>query len=240
MMQDIYGWRAKLGLIYPSSSWVMEPEFYAMSPSGVITCTTRVLLEDCSVAGLQKMGMQVVDSAKLLAGSEADAIVLGCTSGSFVNGIEYNNDLIKRMEDASGRPCTTTTSSLIAALEALNIQKVAIATPYVPEVNQRAKAYFEKCGIEVTHIEGLGYIYDTDIHGQSLEKNFAYAKKVDRMEVNAVLILCTAMRSIPIIEALEADLGKPVLSAIQSSFWHTLRLAGVQEKINGFGSLLQH
>ncbi|MEL7623824.1 MAG: hypothetical protein AAGU12_09565 [Clostridiales bacterium] len=238
MLDDIYGWRAKLGLIYPSSSWVMEPEFYAMSPPGVITCTTRVLLEDCSVEGLQKMGSMVVDSARLLAGSEADAILLGCTSGSFVNGQAYNDGLIQQMEDAAGVPCTTTTSALLKALEALHINKVAIATPYVPEVFQRAKSYLENSGIEVTRIEGLGFIYDSDIHGQSLEKNYQYAKTIDTCSAEAVLILCTAMRTVPILEALEKDLGKPVISAIQASFWQVLRLAGVMEKIPGYGQLL--
>lgn len=237
-MKDIYGWRARLGLIYPSSSWVMEPEFYAMSPTGVITCTTRVPLNGCDVEGLLKMGKEVLQSAKLLRDSRVNAVVLGCTSGSFVNGIAYNNELISKMEDAAGVPATTTTSSVINALQAMNISRVSIATPYTDEVNQRAKVYVEQCGIEVCSIEGLGYIYDDDIHARTPEQNYAYGKRILHERAQAVLILCTAMRTVPIIQDLEIDLGKPVISAIQASFWNTMRLAGVREPVPGFGQLL--
>ena len=239
-MVDIYGWRARLGLIYPSTSWVMEPEFYAMSPEGVITCTTRIPLTGCDVRSLLQMGQEVPNGARLLRDSRVNAVVLGCTSGSFVNGIEYNNDLIKRMEDAAGVPATTTASSLVNALQALNIERVSIATPYIDEINQRIRSYLEKCEIEVCLIEGLGYLYDDDIHARTLEQNYAYGKRVDRPEAEGVLILCTAMRTVPMIQKLETDLGKPVLSAIQASFWNTLRMAGVREAVSGFGCLLEH
>ncbi len=46
------------------------------------------------------------------------------------------------------------------------------------------------------------------------------------------------MRPVGIIQKLEQDLGKPVISSNQACFWHTLRLAGVKEKIEGYGTLL--
>ena len=49
---------------------------------------------------------------------------------------------------------------------------------------------------------------------------------------------CTSLRTIEILEELEADVGKPVVSPNQASFWATLRLAGVNEKVEGFGRLL--
>jgi maleate isomerase len=36
---------------------------------------------------------------------------------------------------------------------------------------------------------------------------------------------------------LERDLKKPVITAIQATFWNCLRLCNVNEKIKGFGSL---
>jgi maleate cis-trans isomerase len=57
-------------------------------------------------------------------------------------------------------------------------------------------------------------------------------------EADGLLISCTSLRSIEIIDALEADLGKPVISSNQASFWSTLRMAGVNESVPGFGKLL--
>jgi len=53
------------------------------------------------------------------------------------------------------------------------------------------------------------------------------------------VISCTNLRTVAVLEALEQDLGKPVISAIQASFWDGLRLAGVRERIPHYGRLLQ-
>ena len=240
MREDLYGWRAKLGLIYPSPGWVMEPEFYAMSPKGVITLTTRVSLDAATVEGLQQIGPLSIEAARFLADVPVDSFVLGCTSGSFVNGATYNRELIVKMQEATGGiPCTTTASAVAEALKFLQVNKVAIATPYVDEVNEKAQAFFAEEGIETLNIRGLGYTQEPDIDGTSLDYVYRFGKKVDTKDAQALLLLCTGLRTIPVLDALEIDLGKPVISAIQASFWHTLRLAGVQEKIEGFGSLLR-
>lgn len=240
MREDLYGWRAKLGLVYPSPGWVMEPEFYAMSPKGVITLTTRVSFNTTTVEGLQQVGPQSIEAARLLADVPVDSLVLGCTSGSFVNGAAYNRELIAKMQEATGGiPCTTTASAVAEALKFMQINKVAIATPYVDEVNEKAQAFFAEEGIETLNLKGLGYTREPDIDGTSLDRVYRLGREVDTQGAQALLLLCTGLRTVPVLDALETDLGKPVISAIQASFWHTLRLAGVQEKIDGFGSLLK-
>jgi maleate isomerase len=39
------------------------------------------------------------------------------------------------------------------------------------------------------------------------------------------------------IETLERDLGKPVISSNQAMMWHALRSAGIREAVPGFGKL---
>jgi maleate isomerase len=240
MNDFMYGGRAKIGLVYPATGWVMEPEFYAMSPAGVSTYTTRVSLKDVSAEEVGKLGEKAVEAAKLLAEAPMDVIALGCTSGSFVNGYEYDQNLIKRMtQNSGGIPSTTTSNAVVAAFKALGVKKIAVATPYVDEVNIKAKEYFEACGFEVVNLKGLQLLYDTEIDNVDLEHVYKLAKEVDTEDAEAVAILCTGIRSVPILQGLETDLGKPVISAIQATFWNCLRIAGVKEKITGYGSLLE-
>ncbi|ABR47403.1 Asp/Glu racemase [Alkaliphilus metalliredigens QYMF] len=235
-----YGGRAKIGLIYPAPGWVMEPEFYLMAPWGVSTYTTRISLKHVNVAELRKLGDQSVEAAELLAQAPLDVIALGCTSGSFVNGSRYDQELIEKMEGVSGGiPCTTTSTAVVAALKALHVTKIAVATPYIDEVNLKAKNFLEAEGLDVVNIKGLGLLQDIEIDRQDMETVYRLAKEVDHVEAQAIVILCTGLRSVPIIEALENDLGKPVISAIQATFWHCLRLSGVRENVEGYGSLLR-
>lgn len=240
-MKDFsYGARAKIGLIYPAQGWVMEPEFYAMSPEGVITCTTRIRHYETNIEQLSGMGERAIDAAKTLAQAPVDVIALGCTSGSFIGGSKYDKELIEKMEEsAGGVTCITTSGSVVKALKDMNVKKLAIATPYIEEVNVKAKLFLEEYGFEITKMKGLGLLYDSEIDMQSLEVIYNLAKEVDTEEADAVAILCTGTRSIPILDHLERDLGKPVISAIQATFWNALRICKVQDEIDGYGSLLK-
>ena len=54
-MKDYYGWRARIGLIYPAEGLVMEPEFHAMAPAGVSIHPTRIDLSNTTLQGLSAM-----------------------------------------------------------------------------------------------------------------------------------------------------------------------------------------
>jgi maleate cis-trans isomerase len=54
-----------------------------------------------------------------------------------------------------------------------------------------------------------------------------------------VLLSGTGLPTLDVLEPLERDLAKPVISSVQASFWQALRLAGVRQAIPGFGRLLR-
>lgn len=239
-MKDFsYGGRAKIGLIYPAPGWVMEPEFNKMSPEGVITCATRISLEETNEEGLSQIGKEAVKAAELLSQAPVDIIALGCTSGSFIGGNEYDKEVIDRMEESSGIPCITTSSSVVHALNELGVKKISVVTPYIEEVYIKGKIFLEENGFEVTSVDGLDLLYDRDIDNQSLETVYKFTRETNTKDSEAVVILCTGIRSIGIIDHLEKDLNKPVISAIQATFWQSLRSCGIGDKIKGYGSLLE-
>jgi len=55
---------------------------------------------------------------------------------------------------------------------------------------------------------------------------------------DAVLLSGTGLPTVGVLDLLEHDLGKPVISSNQASLWRALRLAGVREPVAGFGRLL--
>ena len=72
------------------------------------------------------------------------------------------------------------------------------------------------------------------------EPNVAYklARIVDSPEAQGVLISCTNFRTLEIIEKLEMDLMKPVVTSVQATVWAALRKIGIGESISGWGKLL--
>ena len=240
-MYDRYGWRARIGLMYMASSIVMEPEFYMMAPRGVSIHTTRIILPSCTVNGLTEMAesKEIERCTELLAAAPLNVIIFGGTSASFIKGYGWDREMINRMQKVSnGIPATTTSTSVIKALKALNLTNIAFATPYNSEVNQRGKNFFESNGCKVVAMKGLGLERDHDIGSVSLEAVYNLARETDTPDANGLVISCTNLRTVEKIDILEKDLKKPVVSAIQASFWDCLRISGVFESSQGFGKLL--
>lgn len=236
--ETIYGTESKIGLIYIASSWIMEPEFYLMSPPGVITCTTRISLQSVTEKSLLNLGDQACDAAELLAEAPMDVIALGCTSGSFIGGNSYDLELIKRMEQRSSTRCTTTGRSVINAFKAMDIDRIALFTPYTDDINNKAISYLSENSIETVSHKGMGLVKDYDIDMVPLDtvkKEVLSLKGLS--ESKAIFISCTGLKTIPLIEELEKLTCLPVITAVQATFWNSLKISNVKKSPEGFGSL---
>jgi len=239
--EKIYGTTAKIGLIYIASSWIMEPEFYYMSPPGVITCTTRISLGDTVTEGsLLSLGDQACIASELLAESPMDVIALGCTSGSFVGGNSYDLELIKKMEQKSSTKCTTTGRSVIDALTAMDLDRLALFTPYTDDITDKAVSYLSENNIETISRKGMGLIRDYDIDMVPLEtvKKEVLALR-DLSKCKGIFISCTGLKTAPIIAELEKLTGLPVITSVQATFWNCLKISGVTAMPENFGSLFR-
>ena len=74
---------------------------------------------------------------------------------------------------------------------------------------------------------------------QEIEPLYAQIRKACPAEADGVLIGGTGFRCVGILETLERDLGRPVISANQASLWHCLRMTGINTPIEGYGALLR-
>ncbi|SFD97768.1 maleate cis-trans isomerase family protein [Roseivivax sediminis] len=239
---DGYGERARIGLIFMASSVVMENEMWAMAPRGVSVHTTRIKLPKVNVEGIQAMmdAPQLEEAARLLASAPIDVLCFGGTSGSFLHGTAYDEALTAKLKNwAPGIAVNTASTGSLAALKALDVGPVVLATPYVDAVHERAIRWLGENGHEVLASDNLRIDEDQALAEVPLEKIFDMVCAMDHPDAEAVFISCTNFRSAAVIGALEEELGKPVVSAVQASFWHALRLAGVEDDCPDYGRLFR-
>lgn len=241
MHRAIYGWRARLGIIYPASG-LADMEYYYLCPPGVSVHITRSSMPDEGAVTLEHMtevaGGEAFDKlAADLATVHPHAIIWMCTSGSFSRGPDWDEKLRDTLSTHGRCPATTTSTALIAGLRALGTQKVALATPYEQRLNEKLVQYVEHFGYEVVNDVGLGLTLDWDIGRLGPAELNDLVRRADTPEADTVFVSDTGIVLSPIVEALEADLGKPVFSANMASMWHALRLAGVRESQQDLGRL---
>jgi len=235
----MYGWRAKIGSIYPAPGCTGETEFHQMAPEGVAICTTRIPLEHTTPESLIKMADYIEEASMLLSQAKVDVIAFCCTSGSLIKGAGYDREIIQRIESLVHIPATTTATSVVEGLKVMGIEKVVVATPYSDEVNQKERLFLESHSFKVQDIRGLGIINPREMADVEPGVIYKLAKGMISDTTDGVFISCTGLGIINIIEILESDIQKPVITSNQATMWAALRKAGVGEKIQGFGRLLQ-
>ncbi len=234
----MYGWRGKIGLLVPSLNNTIEPEFNRMVPNGVAVYATRLWFNRGLPEDMARLSEGLDDAVDFLNTADVTGVVYACTSGSLIKGLGSDQEIIDRIEKKTSAVATTTATAAIDAFKQMGIQCLSVATPYIDEVNAAEKAFFEGHGIRVTNIEGLKFTRGADLHLLSPEKAYDFARKVDRSDADCLFISCTDFATISILDELETDLKKPVISSNTASLWSILRKMGVHSRIEGYGSLL--
>jgi maleate isomerase len=237
---DGYGDLARIGLIFIHSSVVMDAEMAAMAAPGVSVHTTRIHLPKVTVEGIDAMmnAPELEQAARLVGAAPIDVLCFGGTSASFLHGSAYDRGLIAKMTSwVPGPKVTTASTASLAALAQVKAGAVALATPYVPAIHQRAIRFLEENGHKVLRHAHLGIDDDHALAEVPLEKVYEHVKAVDHPDATAIFISCTNFRTAGVIEALEKELGKPIISAVQASFWHCLELTDVNGAKAGYGQL---
>ena len=236
----MYGWRARLGFIYPGPG-KRDDDFVRMAPAGVSVHFSRVFYTgQDTVSNISDLGHlgHLVEAARLLAAAEPSCISWVDTSGSFVFGIEGDRAQVDAIRRATGIPATTTSSATLAAFRALGVDTVAVASPYIAEVNDQLVAFMEPNGVHVARLRSLEIQAAREVSRTSLETVYALGRAAYAPDAQALFIPCTDFAPLAVIEPLERDLGIPVVLANHATMWHALRLSGIRDRVEGFGQLL--
>jgi maleate cis-trans isomerase len=236
------GWRARLGFLVPPGNPTVETEMIALAPTGVSLHFHRMTAHGAagSPEGQDERNRMMVDnidgSIELLAMVKPDVIVVAHTATSYYLGRQGEADLLARLQRTTGRRVITAFGLVVRALERLNIRRLALGAPYSLETTLQGRAQLEAYGLEVVNFANLQGVIN--IYDETAERAYGLARMIDREDAEAVFLSGTGMPTLPVLELLEQDLGKPVISSASAMMWHALRLAGVGQPIPGYGRLL--
>lgn len=240
----MYGWRARLGILVPSGIIAMEPEFNLVTPVGVschyhrYTFTGGGSSNEEVVKNLKRAEEFIADAAEIISHIKPSVVAMTGTGTTFIGGYGHDQVLIKKMRERNGNvPTTTTSTSVIDALKKLGIKKLSIAMPYIEDVSRAAVKFVEDSGFKVVTAKWLNKS-GRAIPELSKETLYHLALEVDEPESEAIFISCVNLHTFEIIDKLECDLQKPVITSNQATIWNMLRLAGINDKIEGYGQLL--
>ena len=156
----------RLGLLVPSSNSTQEPEFVQMLPASVSLHVTRLSLSRIDPESTLNIVAELETESRKLADAAVDVVVLAATAPSTRMGKGYDAQLIKRMEEASGKPATTAATAMLDAFAALGVRRVALAAAWSETTNKWVAAFLESHGIEVLSQVAMGVFIDRLVWGR--------------------------------------------------------------------------
>lgn len=229
----------RIGLLVPSSNTTVEPEFYRALPADVTLHVARLYLAQIATDSIANTVRDLETQSRNLATADVDVIVLGAAAPSFLKGLGYDHEMTAKIEAASGKRATTTSTALIEALKHLGVSRIVLGAAYDDKVNAIAQSFLEANGFNVLAAKGLGLVDNLVVGRLDVSSAYELARQIDRPDAEAIVLACTNWKTMDMLERLEQELGKPVVSTTQVSIWAALRALGRTEAVPGYGRLLR-
>lgn len=229
----------RLGIIVPSGNTLLEPELSKLPIPGASFHFTRIVNYLDTEEELAAMIDQAPEAAELLSQANVKAIAFGCTGGSFLKGKDYDQEVIKKMEDRVSIPCTTTSTAAVKALKEMGIQRMILLTPYEKWLTDRGAEYFQAHGFDVIGSEYLSITDALKMVEMTPSQIADWAKSTSTPNCDGLFISCTCFPAMGAAEQIEKDLGIPVVTSNQATVWEMLKIAGYSSPISGYGTLLR-
>ena len=233
--------RAAIGVVVLASDQTVEHEFRTIiRQPGVAFFEARIpMANEVTPETLMAMKPHLAPTAdRILPGVPLDVVAFGCTSASMVIGEEGVFAELRKVRPEA--KYTNPVTAALAAFRTLGLRRIAVLTPYSPDINANLRKAFEVRGIGVA---AMGTFMRTDdreaarISTASIRDAAIAAGRTPG--VDGVFVSCTSLEVAPVVAEVEAATGRPLLSSNLAMAWHCLRLAGVDDPQPEFGMLYE-
>lgn len=204
-----------LGLLVPSSNVSTELDYREWLPPDVSLHSARMFMRDASMEACRALVEEhALGAARDLATLEPDVVVFSCTGAGALLGERGEAELVKRLAEIAGAPVVSTNDAVTRIIDTHAPERVAVLTPYIPEVVETVVAARERAGHRVVHAAGMGIPTNREIAkvGPAELLGFAETELAD-VDFDLLFVSCTNLRTAPVLEPLERRFGVPVVTS---------------------------
>jgi maleate isomerase len=241
----------KVGQIVPSSNLTMEREIPAMLrerekhfPERFSFHSSRMRMKKVTAEELRAMDGDSDRCALELSDAAVDVMGYACLVAIMSMGHGYHRESARRLHEVTAgnghpAPVVTSAGALVDGLHHLGAKRVSIVTPYMKPLTKMVAEYIEAEGIAVQDTVALEIPDNLEVAAQDPERLREHYKRLDLTGVDAIVLsACVQMPSLAAIQAVEDEVGLPVLSAAVATVHQMLTALGLEAKVPGCGRLL--
>ena len=238
-----YGEKATIGFIGPPrTNGTVLHEAFRLAPPGVTWCWSTMGLPEFGQFEFDQALEMAEVCAKELANRDVSVIVMTGIPLISSKGAPYHQQLEHGLAAAIGRrvPVTTDIHCVLAALAALKLTRIAVASIYQRYIQDNMIRYFEHYGVRTLADEALSYALADCMTRPTMTTAYETSQRALQRAPDAqgLYISCPQWPVIDQIERLERESGKPVVTHLTAIMWGGLSRIGVRAPVSGYGELL--
>ncbi len=241
----------RIGQIVPSSNVTMETEIPALlraretiGEERFTFHSSRMRMKHVTKEELAAMDADSDRCALELSDAKVDVMGYACLVAIMSMGYGYHcvsGPRLQKVAEENGAPAPVVTSAgaLIDALHAIGAKKVAVVAPYMKPLTEMVVDYIRNEGIEVADYRALEIQDNLAVAAHDPMNLPAIVAEMKTDDVDAVVLsACVQMPSLPAVPMVEAQTGKPVVTAAIATTWQMLRALDIGTRVSGGGALL--
>ncbi|MCS0501957.1 maleate cis-trans isomerase family protein [Ancylobacter mangrovi] len=235
--------RRLIGMLTPSSNTVLEPYTSLLLEPMFPEVTahfgrfrvTRIALDEG--ASEQFRQEPILAAAELLADARVDVLAWNGTSASWL-GFDTDERLCEALHARTGIRATSAILGLNGLIRERSVKRLALVTPYTPDVGERIAANYASIGVSVVAGIHCGLSDNFSFAEISEARIAAMCEDVAAAKPDAIAIVCTNMRGAVVGADLERRIGIPVYDSVSTTLWGCLRALDVAtDPLVRFGSM---
>ncbi len=214
---------ARIGLIIPSSNRLTEPQLRHFAPAELGIHVTRLQMTGKWNRPLSALSGDIQRAASALADTGPDIIVFHCTGHAMEEGPDGDARTRELIKSATGIEAMSTAAAIKEAIDALNLKRLILITPYVQSDNDHEIDYLRQLNIMVLHDVALALPGSDQYLAVPPERWVELAVTNARDAADGYFLSCTNTTQIEAIESIERKLGKPVVNSNQAVLWACMK-----------------
>lgn len=229
----------RVGMLIPSSNTSIELEYPLFMPRSLSFHFARLSMTRLDAEGMAEQQADMRRAVESLADARVHAVLLCQTAASYWMGAAWDREIRDEIAAWSGAAAITAAQTVQDALRAVGATRIGFAAPFPEEIGQASLRYLEANGIEILATRFGGQRDNFAIAEMEPEAVIELACGADHPDAQAVLLPGGNMPCLAVADAIEARLGKPVISTNQAGMWALLDRFGLPDRIEGAGMLLR-